>query len=221
MRLRFGDFVFDSDAREVVREGQPLAISPKAFALLDLLIECRPKAASKADIRARLWPDTHVAEANLSNLVAELRAALRDSARKRVIRTVSRFGYAFAAEARPARSKPAEAEASGVAYRLVWGRREIALDTGDNLIGRDQDAVVWIDHELVSRRHARIAIGADGATVTDLGSKNGTFVRGKRIRDSIPLRDRDILKIGPALLVLRVARRAGSTLSARKDSPSR
>ena len=163
MKLSFGDCVFDSDARDVVRAGRPLAISPKAFALLELLIECRPRAASKADIRARLWPDTHVAEANLSNLVAELRAALHDSARKRVIRTVSRFGYAFAAEARPARGKPAEAEASGVAYRLVWGRREIALDTGDNLIGRDRDAVVWIDHESVSRQHARIVVAADGA----------------------------------------------------------
>jgi DNA-binding winged helix-turn-helix (wHTH) protein len=222
MRLTFGDCVFDSDTREVLREGRPVAISPKAFALLELLIEWGPKAASKADIHARLWPGTHVAEANLANLVAELRAALHDNARqRRVIRTVSRFGYAFTAVTKPVRAKPAETEFPGVACRLIWGRREIALDAGDNLIGRDPDAVVWIDHESVSRRHARILIGDEGATVTDLGSKNGTYVGGRRIRHSSPLRDRDSLKIGPASMVFRVVRRTGSTLSTIEKSSRR
>ncbi len=71
---------------------------------------------------------------------------------------------------------------SGVAptYRVVWGRREITLDPGDNLIGRDPDAVVWIDDDSVSRRHARISIGEEGATIEDLGSKNGTWIHGAR-----------------------------------------
>lgn len=104
MRLKFGDHVFDSDTREVSRSGRSVAISPKAFALLDLLLECRPRAVSKADIHARLWPDTHVSEANLGNLVVELRTALRDDARQpRFIRTVARFGYAFIASASPDR----------------------------------------------------------------------------------------------------------------------
>ena len=60
-----------------------------------------PKAVSKADIHSRLWPDIHVSEPNLGNLVVELRAALGDDARRpRIIRTVARFGYAFGA-ARP------------------------------------------------------------------------------------------------------------------------
>ncbi len=215
MRLSFGDCAFDTDTREVFRAGRLLSISPKAFALLDLLIGCRPKAVSKADIHSRLWPDTHVSEANLANLVVELRAALGDVARKpSIIRTVARFGYAFSARAALERGPDGgEPRALGLVYRLVWGRREVALDAGDNLVGRDRDAVVWIDDESVSRRHARISIAEEGATIEDLGSKNGTYVDEKRIRARTLLTDRDVVKIGPATLTLRVLKRTGSTLS--------
>src|SRR5215470_12918288 len=139
MRLRFAECVFDGDTREVFRGGRPQAVSPKAFALLELLIERRPGAVSRDDIRARLWPDVHVSEANLANLVVELRAALGDEARgSRLIRTVPRFGYAFRADARLDHGRrEAAAGAPRFVYRLVWGRREISLDPGENLIGRD------------------------------------------------------------------------------------
>lgn len=221
MKLSFADCVFDPDTREVFRAGECLAISPKAFALLELLIATRPKAASKAEIHDRLWPETHVSEANLANLVVELRAALGDDARKpSIIRTVARFGYAFSAPAGPERNRGGAPTATGLVYRLVWGRREITLDPGENLIGRDREAVVWIDDESVSRRHARISIGGEATTVEDLGSKNGTSVQGERIRTITPLRDRDVIKVGPASLVLRVLRRTGSTLSTMKERGS-
>ena len=221
MRLRFGDFVFDSDTREVARGSQALAVSPKAFALLELLIASRPAAVSKADIHSRLWPDVHVSEANLANLVVELRAALGDDARRpRILRTVPRFGYAFRAVARPERRVAADAsEAPDVAYRLVWGRREIALEPGENLIGRDREAIVWIDDESVSRRHARISVGPEGATIEDLGSKNGTYLRGRKIRGAAVLADRDAVKIGPASLTIREMKRTGSTRSTRGKGP--
>ena len=223
MRLAFGDCIFDSDTREIFRAGKALGISPKAFALLELLIESRPKAVSKADIHSRLWPDTYVSEANLGNLVVELRSALGDEARKpRFIRTVARFGYAFIARASVARGRAgAEAETPGRTYRLVWGRREITLDSGENLIGRDREAVVWIDDESVSRRHARISIDEAGASIDDLGSKNGTYVGGKKIRGSATLADRDVVKVGPAILTLRVLKRTGSTRSTMKERPPR
>jgi DNA-binding winged helix-turn-helix (wHTH) protein len=144
MRLSFGDCSFDPDTREILREGKPRPISPKAFALLELLIDSRPRALPKSEIHERLWPGVHVSEANLANLVVELRAALGDEARRpRVIRTLPRFGYAFSADARPDHGgSESGAESPGVLYRLVWGRREIELEPGDNLIGRDRGAVV-------------------------------------------------------------------------------
>lgn len=221
MRLTFGDCVFDSETREVFRGERAAAVSPKAFALLELLIAARPAAVSNADIRSRLWPDVHVSEANLTNLVVQLRAALGDDARRpRILRTVSRFGYAFRATARP---EPRVAELDlgtrDLVYRVVWNRREITLEPGDNLIGRDSEAVVWIDDESVSRRHARISIGREGATVEDLGSKNGTYLAGKKIRGAASLADRDVLTIGPAKLTVRVLKRPGSTRSTRSKAP--
>ena len=221
MRLRFGDCVFDADTRELFRGDRAAAVSPKAFALLELLIAERPSAVAKADIHARLWPGIHVSEANLANLVVELRAALGDDARRpRIIRTVPRFGYAFRAVARPVpRAHDDEPAGLGSVYRLAWGRREISLEEGDNLIGRDRDAVVWIDDESVSRRHARIAVGPAGVTLEDLGSKNGTYLDGKKIRRTVSLSNRDALKIGPATLVLRVMKRTGSTRSTKTKAP--
>jgi len=223
MRLRFGDCVFDGDTREVFRGEQPVAISPKAFALLELLVDSRPGAVSKTDIHDRLWPGIHVSEANLPNLVVELRAALGDDARHpHIIRTVARFGYAFSADARPDRRRgDPDLGTPRFVYRLVWGRREIALDPGENLIGRDREAVVWIDDDSVSRRHARILIGEEGATIEDLASKNGTAVGDRKIDEPTRLTERDVVRIGPATLRLRILKRTGSTLSSMKERPAR
>lgn len=222
MRLSFGANVFDSDTREVFCGGRLAAISPKAYALLELLIERRPMAVSKADIHACLWPNVHVSDANLGNLVVELRAALGDDARQpRIIRTVARFGYAFSACTIAAPARSVQSPARGPAYRLVWGRREIGLDPGENVIGRDRESVVWVDDESVSRRHARISIEEEGATLEDLGSKNGTWVGGRRIRSAARLGDRESFRIGQATLTLRVLKRTGSTRSTVKQRPNR
>ena len=211
MRLAVSDWVFDSEIREVVRDGRAVSLSPKAFALLELLIRRRPKAVSKDEIHEHLWPGTFVSPANLANLVVELRAALGDDARKpRFLRTVPRFGYAFSAEAVGSTNAPVS---RSFACRLVWGPREIALDSAENVIGRDSGAVVWIDDSSVSRRHARIAVDEDGATIEDLSSKNGTYVRGRRIDKPARLSDRDVIKIGPARMVFRLFRKTGSTAS--------
>lgn len=213
MRLTFDVFVFDSDTREVRRTGGAVPLSPKAFSLLEMLIAGRPKAITRRQIHEHLWPSTFVSEPNLANLVLELRTALGDEARRpRIIRTVPRFGYAFCAEAVETQSHGTNPH-TACAYRLIWGRREIALKTGNNLIGRDENAVVWIDDESVSRRHARVVIGEEGATLEDLGSKNGTYLQGRRIRAVEALADKSALRIGHASMVFRILRRTGSTLS--------
>jgi len=52
---------------------------------------------------------------------------------------------------------------------------------GDNLIGRDADAEVFLDRADISRRHALVRVGDDGVVVEDLGSKNGIVVDGAAI----------------------------------------
>lgn len=222
MRLTFGDCVFDSGTREVLRDGRPSALSPKAFALLELLVERRPDAISKEEIHRRLWPGTFVSDASVANLVAELRAALGDDAREpRVIRTVHRFGYAFRAEAKAVVEGPGAPAFGKLVCRLLWDGREIPLQTGENVLGREPHVAVWIDDAGVSRRHARIVVDGDGATLEDLGSKNGTKLQGETIQAPARLADRDSIRIGPASMIYRVYRETGSTESAVEDVPAR
>ena len=102
----------------------------------------------------------------------------------------------------------------GIICRLLWDGREIPLQPGENVLGREPEAAVWIDDSAVSRRHARIVVGGDMATLEDLGSKNGTKLQGKKIRTVAPLADRDAIRIGPASLVFRLYRQTGSTETA-------
>jgi DNA-binding winged helix-turn-helix (wHTH) protein len=207
MRLRFGDCEFDSDTREVFRGGRRIHISPKAFDLLATLIERRPKAISKDQLLGLLWPDTFVSEANLPNLVADLRESLGDDSHEpRIIRTVPKFGYAFSAEMATESPRP-----DALAFRLIWGDREIALHRGENVIGRDDGVILWIDDNSVSRRHARIVVDEQEAVLEDLGSKNGTLLRGERVESPARLVDEDLITIGPASITFRVVHQTGST----------
>ena len=203
MRVSFGEFAFDRGAHQLRRAGEERHLEPKAFELLDLLLARRPEAVSKAEIRDRLWPDTFVSESSLTSLVAQLRSTLGDDERKRprLIRTVHGYGYAFAGEARDepdpsARRAAARASPRGSPAYVFWAGREFALKDGENVLGRDPEAAVYIDHTGVSRRHARIVLTGRRATLEDLGSKNGTFLRDQRIETPQPLVDGDLFDLG-------------------------
>jgi len=100
VRVLFGDWTLDSETRELRRGGNSVHLSPKAFRLLEVLIEQRPAAISKERLFEIVWPDTYVAESNLASVVKEIRTALQDDARQStLIRTVFGYGYAFAGEA--------------------------------------------------------------------------------------------------------------------------
>lgn len=200
MRVQFGDVVVDDDTRQVLRGGQVVHLSPKGFDLLVTLIRERPRALPKADLHARLWPKTFVSDASLAMLVAEVRAALGESARHpSAVRTVHRHGYAFQASAQDvshdAAARPAASD-EAVGCWLVAIGRQIALAPGDNIVGRDPKAGVWLDSPSVSRQHARIRIDGEHAILEDLGSKNGTYVRDQRVTAAARLEDRDELRFG-------------------------
>jgi hypothetical protein len=204
MRLGFGPFVLDTDARELLRHGLSLHLSPKAYLLLEILLESRPKALSKADLHERIWPRTFVVEANLANLVAEIRSLIGDDPRQpRFLRTVHGFGYAFRGtdDGEVAGGVSPGPRTRGPVHRVIWERRVIPLDAGENLIGRAHDATVCIEAPGVSRRHARIVIERDEATLEDLGSRNGTYLKDRRLSEPAVLRDGDAFRIGGQLLI--------------------
>jgi DNA-binding winged helix-turn-helix (wHTH) protein len=222
MRVRFGDCVLDSETRQLSVHGQAVHLSPKAFQFLELLLENRPRAVSKSEIHERLWPGTFVSDGTLASLLVEVRSAIGDSAREsRLVRTVHRFGYAFSGTAQDLQKRVPAAVRQKWEYRLFWAKREIALSPGENLLGRDEDAVVWIDDPLVSRRHARIVIDETGAVLEDLGSKNGTRLRGRRIESPSNLADKDLITVGPASMIFRVFQHTGSTATATEQRRTR
>lgn len=216
MRLVFGSFVIDTAARQLLRDAQPLRLRRKAFDLLELLIENRPRAVSKARIREQLWPGTHVVEGNLHVLAANVRRALEDDPKDpQWVRTVPGFGYAFSGEA----TSEDGIESEEWTCRVIFGKREIVLRPGENVIGRSRSCAVWIDDASVSRRHAVIHVGPDGVLIEDSGSRNGTFRRDERLQGVVRLEDRDAVAVGSVLLVVRVLNRdegpfgGGSALS--------
>ena len=213
MRVAFGDCTLDSDTRELFRNEKPVHLSPKGFRLLELLLEGRPKAFSKEEIHAKIWPDAIVSEATLASLVAEIREAIGEGAKDaRHIRTVHGFGYAFAGDAKDA---PRERRDAGgpSSWRLIQDERVIPIAEGETILGRDPLAGLRVPSESVSRRHARLMIAGAGATIEDLGSKNGTYVRGKRIAASTPLEDGDSLRLGSVTFTFRVASEEKSTMT--------
>jgi DNA-binding winged helix-turn-helix (wHTH) protein len=198
MRVAFGEYTFDSETRELARGGQSVHLSPKAFQLLAFVIERRPRAVSKEELYAHLWPATYVEEANLKNLTAEVRSALKDDPRApRFIKTLYGYGYAFIAGA--TEHDAATPPATG-AFFLRHFSRHFPLAGGENLIGRDPGCAVAIDAPDVSRYHARIVVSESSATIEDLGSKNGTFVEGVRIGGKTPLPAGAAIRLGETTL---------------------
>ena len=208
--VTFGAFTLDVDARQLLRgpEQQPVHLSPKAYELLLVLVDTRPRAVAKSELHERLWPSTFVSEATLASLVAELREALGERGREPgLIRTVHGFGYAFSGAAHEA----GDAVPARVASWIICNGREQSLADGEHVIGRDGDAAVPLNSPTVSRHHARLVIAGDRATLEDLGSKNGTSVRGQRITTLVQLADGDRIRIGAFELTFRTLSGMGST----------
>jgi diguanylate cyclase (GGDEF)-like protein len=77
--------------------------------------------------------------------------------------------------------------------------KRFTLDRSELSMGRGTDCDIQVDHDSVSRRHAKVCQQSDRSwTVQDLGSTNGSWVNDKPIQSG-PLRDGDRLKIGAAI----------------------
>lgn len=211
MRKRFRDCVFDSETRQLVRDGRPVHLSPKAYGLLELLLRRAPNAISKDEIQTVVWGEIFVSESTLTNVVAEIRGGLGDRARApELLRTVHGFGYAFSGNLI---EEDSGAVSGDHQFRLVRGKRSFPLFEGENVLGRDPEARVSIDHASVSRHHARISIEDGKAVLADLRSRNGTFVGGRPVNDPVPLEDGDVIGLGPVTLVFESLGSAGTTAS--------
>ena len=191
--MQFGRHLFDEDRRQLLRGGELLHLEPKAFDLLALLLSRRPSAVSKAEIHEAIWPGAYVSESSLPGLVGDLREVLGDDSKTpRFIRTVPRFGYAFCADV-----VVGGAAAPAPRWTAHWASRAVPLPDGEHLIGRGQDCRIRSDSPRVSRHHALVRVVSEHLLVEDLGSRNGTWLHGKRISGKAELIPGDSVRIGP------------------------
>jgi DNA-binding winged helix-turn-helix (wHTH) protein len=218
MRVTFGSYAFDSARCLLLRESEPVHLTRKAFLLLEMLIQRRPAVVSKQQILDALWPDCFVEEGSIASLVSEIRTGLdvgrgkqggKDQAMTGVshIRTVHGVGYAFAAQT-DENGPTLRALPLGAPRAILIEKgpppRSIELAEGTTTMGRGVDCDVRASSGTVSRNHARIHLQGGRATVEDLGSHNGTFVRGARIREPVALASGDELRLGSVEFVFRL-----------------
>lgn len=199
MRFDLGDLVLDNSTRQLLRGGDDLRLSPKAFDFLVLLVRERPRIVTKSELHERLWPGVNVSDASIAMVASEVRAALGESARdQRRIRTAHGHGYAFQGDVRDL-----DAPASDRRHWLVIGERFHPLRDGNNFVGREPGIDVWVDSPTVSRRHACVRVTGEAATIEDLESKNGTFIGERKVSTAEPIANGEDIRFGSAPAVYR------------------
>ena len=113
----FGPFRINSVQRVLLRDGEVVAVTPKQFDLLLLLVENHGRVVEKERLIEEVWPETAVEEGNLTTNIYMLRKLLgEDANRQQYIQTLPRRGYRFVGEVRevmsgdvwPGAKEPAE-----------------------------------------------------------------------------------------------------------------
>ena len=174
----FGPFLVDAETCELRRGGHPVALAPKAFATLVLLIEAGGRLLTKDDLMKALWPDTFVLEANLSQTIFTLRKALGESGgEQRYIVTVPGRGYRFGGSVEEVSSLEASSP---------------ALPAGPDVAQGDRAEVA----SAVRSAHHRLTIGVAIATVV-LSTVLAGYVHWSRAAPHQPSSGRLMLAVLP------------------------
>lgn len=124
--LAFDRYILVPSTRQLLRDGKSIPLAPKAYELLAILIAQGGSAISRDALYEELWPDGFVEDGNLTQNIYVLRRALDPKGNgRRIIQTLPRHGYRFAAEIHPV-DNVKRASATGVA-RLWWASAAAAV----------------------------------------------------------------------------------------------
>ncbi len=78
---------------------------------------------------------------------------------------------------------------------------EFVLKNGVNLVGRDESCDIMIDSNHISRNHISCVVSRDRVVIQDLNSRNGTFVNGLRVKNSVEIKNGDVISLGKYTMV--------------------
>ncbi len=109
MKYSFAEFELDLDAEQLSLQGKDIALEPRVFGLLQLLIENRHRVVSKDEVIQQLWKGRFTSDAAVSTCVKSLRKALQDDGeQQRFIRTQWGKGFRFVADVTESDAAPCE-----------------------------------------------------------------------------------------------------------------
>src|SRR5437867_2368461 len=152
----FGPYRLELSTRRLLRDGDPVSLTPKAFDTLVALIERRDRVVEKAELMKLVWPDSFVEEANLSQTIFVLRKTLGDDPNGRpFIETIPRRGYRFSADVREAAPTIAVGSAATAGLRV----RRVRWAAGAALAV--MAAAAWLrghPHDLPTDRRVMLAV---------------------------------------------------------------
>jgi DNA-binding winged helix-turn-helix (wHTH) protein/tetratricopeptide (TPR) repeat protein len=144
MIYRFGVFELDEEAGELRRRGEPVAIQPKPFELLRVLLREHDRVVAADELFELLWPGVAVTPSSLTRAVSVARRAIEDTHKGEIIQSVARRGYRFVGEVRAIDTAAARSAAGGPR----------AAQPGIPLVGRAAE---------LDRLRAAFGTAADGA----------------------------------------------------------
>ena len=209
-----GEWRVEPTLDRISRGNETVKVAPRVMQVLLCLADHPGQVVTKRQLIGTVWDKEFVTEAALTRCIAILRRILGDNAgQPRYVENIPRRGYRLVMPTELL-SDPEAAEQQRSRCWLSYGMRRFVLSDGENLIGRASDAAVRIDSKGVSRHHARVEVTGAQATVEDLGSKNGTFLEGRRLDAACELHDGDQLAVGTVTMVFQVYKPQGSTETA-------
>jgi DNA-binding winged helix-turn-helix (wHTH) protein len=195
--FKVGDWLVVPSLNRLSRGEETVQLELKMMEVLVHLTAQAGELVSKRELIDSVWQVEVISDGTLTRAVALLRKALGDDARNpRYIETIPKRGYRFIAPVDRSNLAPTPAPAAATRFVLEAPDSDIPLSEGENLIGRDPEATIRIDIGGVSRRHAKIVIDGPDVTIEDVGSKNGTYLRGRRIQKPKRLVHGDEIRIG-------------------------
>ena len=188
----------------ISQDGREVRLRPRAMDVLTTLALAAGKLVSKRDLIDSVWRTEFVSDHALTQVIAELRAALGDDARSpSFIENIPRRGYRLVEDVILIGESVAPTGSASLPFKLQADDCDHLLVQGLNVIGRTGDADICIDRTEVSRCHAKITVQGTTAIIEDLGSKNGTYVNGRQLEGPATLNNGDEIWIGRSVARLR------------------
>src|SRR5262245_11941193 len=153
----FGPFHLDEAEHLLLRDGEAVPLTPKAFDLLLALVERHGHLLEKEELLKKVWPDTFVEESNLSSNISLIRKALGDGENgHRYIETAPKRGYRFVASVREIVGEGAgpDREGQSESLKAIDDQQSDAADGAKSIarITPIESPGAWF------RRHKRVAV---------------------------------------------------------------